>query len=99
MTDGNPNPIRWFANVSLVASSPIHGRENDTIGIGFYHLGVSSVPIVQTLGFGAENGVELFYNAAVTPWFHITPDLQILDPSQRQAATAILVGIRARLSF
>jgi porin len=99
LTDGNPNPIHWFANLSLVACSPIPGRENDTVGIGYYHLGVSGVPILTTLGFGAENGVELFYNTAVTPWFHVTPDLQILDPARQQTPTAVLVGIRARLSF
>ena len=99
LTDGNPNPIRWFANLSLVGNSPIRGRENDTIGIGYYHLGVSNLPILTIHGFGAEDGVELFYNAAVTPWFHVTPDLQILDPAQHHTATALLVGIRARLSF
>jgi porin len=99
LTDGNPNPIRWFANLSLVGSSPIRGRENDTIGIGYYHLGVSNLPILTLHGFGAEDGVELFYNAAVTPWFHVTPDLQILDPAQSRTGTAVLVGIRGRLSF
>ncbi len=99
LTDGNPNPIHWFANLSLVGSSPFLSRENDTCGIGYYHLGVSTVPVLTALGLGAENGVELFYNAAVTPWFHVTPDLQILDPAQRRTETAILVGLRARLSF
>jgi porin len=99
LTDGNPNPIRWFANLALVGSSPIRGRNNDTIGIGYYHLGVSSLPILKTLGLGAEDGIELFYNVAVTPWFHVTPDLQILDPAQRHTATALLFGIRGRLSF
>lgn len=99
LTDGNPNPIRWFANLSLVGTSPIRGRENDTIGIGYYHLGVSNLPILTIHGFGPENGVELYYNAAVTPWFHVTPDVQILDPAQSRTATAFLVGIRARLSF
>ncbi|HTI50506.1 MAG TPA: carbohydrate porin [Planctomycetaceae bacterium] len=99
LTDGNPNPIRWFANLSLVGTSPIRSRENDTIGIGYYHLGVSNLPILTLHGFGAEDGVELFYNAAITPWFHVTPDLQILDPAQSHTATAVLVGIRARLSF
>lgn len=99
LTDGNPNPIRWFANLSLVGTSPIQARENDTVGIGYYHLGVSNLPILTLHGFGAEDGVELFYNAAITPWFHVTPDLQILDPAQSHTATAILVGIRARLSF
>jgi porin len=99
LTDGNPNPIQWFANVSLAGSSPIHGREHDTIGIAYYHLGVSHLPILTIHGIGDENGVELFYNAAITPWFHLTPDVQILDPAQRNNPTAVLVGIRGRLSF
>lgn len=99
LTEGNPNPILWFANLSLVGASPIRSREHDTIGIGYYHLGVSNLPILKIHGFGAENGVELFYNAAVTPWFHVTPDVQILDPAQQNNATALLVGIRARISF
>ena len=99
LTDGDPNPIRWFANLSLVGTSPIRGRGNDTIGVGYYHLGVSRLPVLKTLGFGAEDGMELYYNAAVTPWFHVTPDLLVIDPSQRKNSTAVLVGIRARLSF
>ncbi len=99
LTDGNPNPIQWFGNVSLLGNGLIRGRENDTIGIGYYHLGVSNQPILKKYGFGDENGVELFYNVAVRPWFHLTPDLQILDPARREIATALLVGIRGRLSF
>jgi len=99
LTDGDPNPIRWFANVSLVGGSPIRKRENDTVGIGYYHLEVSNLPIFAIHGVGAENGVELYYNAAVRPWFHVTPDLQVLAPAQHHTATAILVGLRARLSF
>jgi porin len=99
LTDGNPNPIRWFANFSLVGNSPFLDRENDTIGIGYYHLGVSGGPFLTSLGFEAEDGIELFYNAAVTPWFHLTPDLQILDPSRRSNETALLIGVRGRISF
>jgi porin len=99
LTEGNPNPIQWFANLSLVGNSPIRSRENDTIGVGYYHLAVSNLPILKLHGFGAEDGVELYYNVAVTPWFHVTPDLQILDPAQQNNATALLVGIRARFSF
>lgn len=99
LTDGNPNPIRWFANVSLVGGSPIRGREDDTIGVGYYHLGISNLPILALHNVGPEDGVEFFYNVAVTPWFHVTPDLQILDPAQKSIPTALLVGVRARLSF
>ena len=30
-------------------------------------IGVSKLPILTIDGFGDEDGVELFYNAAVTP--------------------------------
>jgi porin len=99
LTDGNPNPIRWFGNASLVGNSPLRDRENDTIGIGYYHLAASSVPILALHGFSTENGAELFYNAAVTPWCHLTPDVQILDPANRHNPTALVVGMRGRLSF
>lgn len=99
LTDGNPNPIRWFGNLTLVGTSPLHAREHDTFGLGYYHLGVSPLTILKLHGIGAEDGVELFYNAAVTPWFHVTSDLQVLDPAQSHNATALVVGLRARLSF
>lgn len=99
LSDGDPNPIRWFGNLSLVGSSPLIGREDDTFGIGYYHIGASDLVILRRLGLAAEDGVEVFYNMSVTPWCHVTPDLQILDPAQRHFATAILVGIRVGVSF
>lgn len=99
LTDGNPNPIRWFGNVSLTGSSPINGRQNDTIGIAYYHIGVSDLQILKTAGLRDENGVEFFYNIEVSPWCHVTPDLQILEPAQNQTGTSIVVGLRCRVSF
>ncbi|HVX60324.1 MAG TPA: carbohydrate porin, partial [Pirellulales bacterium] len=99
LSDGNPNPIHWFANIALVANGPIRGREHDLFGIGYYHLGVSGLPVLEALGLSAENGFEVFYDAAVTPSFRLTPDLQVLNPARRGVATAVLIGVRARLSF
>ena len=44
-------------------------------------------------------GVEIFYNMAVTRWFELTPDLQIIDGGIRSADTAILFGLRGNLIF
>jgi porin len=99
ITDGDPDPIHWFANVALVGNGPFRSRGDDTLGIGYYHLQASNLAFLKALGFGAENGVELFYNAALTPWFHLTPDLQVVDPANRHNGTALLVGLRGRLSF
>jgi porin len=48
---------------------------------------------------GDGQGVELFYNIEVTPWYHITPDLQIIDPARETVDTAWVVGVRAKVDF
>ncbi len=51
-------------------------------------------------------GVEMFYNIAVTPWLHFTPDLQIIMPSRKELAalnknidTSVVAGFRVRIDF
>jgi porin len=102
LSDGNPNPIRWSGTVGVGGSSPIPGRKLDTFGISYYYLGLSSsfkniAP--RLLPLQDEQGVELFYNVAVTPWCHITPDLQVIDPARSRVDTSFVLGIRARFDF
>jgi porin len=49
--------------------------------------------------FGDSQGYEFFYNVEVTPCVHITPDLQIIDPSRRNLDSAVVLGARARILF
>jgi porin len=44
-------------------------------------------------------GVELYYNAAITPWFHLTTDLQIVDNENVADDTAIVFGFRGRMDL
>ena len=44
-------------------------------------------------------GAELFYNIGVTPWFHLTPDVQIIKPASERVDTAVVVGFRAKADF
>jgi porin len=102
LADSNPSPFRWFGSIGWGGSSPIAGRKLDTFGVGFYYLGLNSslrnlAP--RVLPFRDEQAVELFYNAAVTPWCHITPDLQVLFPAQKRADTALVLGLRMRIDF
>jgi carbohydrate-selective porin OprB len=46
-----------------------------------------------------EEGVELFYNIAVNQWFHITPDVQVIDPYKQRADTSFVAGVRAKIDF
>lgn len=102
IADDNPNPIRWSASGGVSGASPIPGRSRDTFGLGYFYLGISD-PLKRAARpltpLGNEQGVELFYNARVTPWFQFTPDLQVIDPFQQQARTALVFGLRAKLDF
>jgi hypothetical protein len=46
-------------------------------------FGVSMLPILTIHEFGDEDGVELFYNAAVTPWFHVSHQGHVEDGAKR----------------
>jgi porin len=110
LADDGPSPIRWSANVGLGGSSPLQTRPLDTFGVGYAFVNYSTpihqmAPLLQPIR--DDHIVELFYNVAVTPWFHLTPDLQVLVPAREQTLppgaeainTAIVVGLRAKIDF
>ena len=102
IADENPNPIRWSASVGISGTSPISGRTLDTFAVGCYFLAVSDVlkqEVAPSSPLRNDQGVELFYNASVTPWFHITPDLQVISPFERKASTALVLGLRMSIAF
>ena len=97
ISDGNPNPIKWIVSCGVGGHSPIHGREADRFGIGWYYGGANQGTFFRP---NDGTGVEIFYNVAVTPWFELTPDLQILDGgSMRKPDTAVIFALRGNLAF
>ena len=74
------------------------------MGVGYFYDELSSnfKQLVSTLpSVDLENvhGVELYYNAAVTPWFHLTGDLQVIDNQNVADDTAIILGLRAKIDL
>lgn len=102
ISDGNPNPIRWAGNVSLQAYGINQCRASDSFGVGYFYTGLSNnfqnlaSPIVALQDV---QGGEIYYNFAVTPWMNITPDLQVIQPANAGQSTAIVVGMRGKLTF
>ena len=84
-------------------SSSIGGRDDDTWGVGWYINGVSDElgPLATAfLGADTGQGVELFYNYAVTSWFHLTSDIQYIHPTaQKRSDDAVVVGFRAKIDL
>ena len=102
ISDGNPNPIRWSGTVSLQGHGLIEGRPADAAGIAYFYTGLSSDfqrLLSPAVDLRDVQGVEMYYNAAITPWFNLTPDLQIIQPANVGNDTAVVFGMRAKLTF
>ena len=82
---------------------PGRRRRDDTFGVGWYWA--SSSPQIGSLitsqfgPVGDGQGIECFYNYALTPAVCITPDVQYVVPSLRLAEPALIAGVRALVSF
>jgi porin len=113
-SDGNPNPVKYAYNVGVSANGMVPGRPKDTVGIGWARTQFSSnfVPFLRQkldVGLDIEDAVELYYDAAVTPWLNVTVDLQIVDSALNKdlnssgqlvnMGTAVVGGLRVYTRF
>ena len=46
---------------------------------------------------GDVQGGEVYYNAQITPWFHLTADLQVVEPAVQAEDTALVLGLRGKI--
>ncbi len=94
----NVNPVNYFYSLGVAGKGIISGRDNDTCGVGYYFIDLSNdLPPV----FHSEQGVELFYNVEITPWLHVTPDLQVIvNPGGTDDNDVSLVyGLRMQMNL
>ena len=100
VTSGEVNPIQSFYSIGVGGKGMIPTRDNDSFGIGYYYLDLSNkLPELIQRHSEDEKGIEIFYNIAVTPWLHITPDLQIIDPARSNVDTTVVAGVRVVMDF
>jgi porin len=77
------NPITRDGSVALIANGLSDGRPNDSFGLGIYHNGISR-PLKDDIArlTGAtvtpknEDGLEVFYDFAITPAIRVIPSYQ-----------------------
>ena len=87
-------------NVDINNTAGWKTGDNDTV-----FLLVSDMSRGQSIAYstdGGENfsqGIECFYNYAVTPAVRITPDVQYVVPALRLAEPSLIAGVRALVSF
>lgn len=79
IAERDTNPIDWSVAVGISGKGLLDIRPNDTFGFGYYHLQLTETQLFKALDMNDENGFEVWYNAELTPWFHLTADFQIID--------------------
>ena len=114
VSDGNPNPIKYAFIAGIGGKGVVPGRADDTFGLGIARTQFSNdfVPFLRqqlSLGLQHEDALEMYYNAAITPWLNATADLQIVEPALKKSIgssgsltnvdTAAVAGLRLRVRF
>jgi porin len=101
ISDGNPNRLYWSGHVGVGGTGLIPGRSLDNWGMGYYYLAPSTdlknalAPVERIRD---EQGLEIFYNFALTPWFILGADVQIIRPTLEND-TAVFIGLRNVIRF
>lgn len=97
---GEPNIFEQFYSFGLSGKGSVPDRDRDTWGIGYYHANIND-DINPAFGLHSEQGVEVYYNIEITPWCHVTPDLQVIvDPgSSDRHDVAVVYGLRMQMTF
>jgi porin len=97
LSDPDTSPFHWSCNVAIQATGMNRSRPQDTVGIGYFHSDLSGAfvnALSPVFDLGNVDGVELYYKAPVTECFHVTADLQVVEPAEEQFDTAVVVGVR-----
>jgi porin len=74
------------------------------IGAAYVYVSRRTKTAVQEIPFfGASIGdiwaTEVYYNFEVTPWFHLTPSLQVVQSENKHTEPSMIVGLRAVLEL
>jgi porin len=114
VSDGKANPIKYSFSLGLVGKGVVPDRPRDDFGIGWARTEFSDdfLPYLRRtfdLGLDHEDAVELYYNAAITPWLSVSPSLQVIFPALNKTLddsgnfesmdTIYMVGVRAGIRF
>ena len=91
VADGNPNFMKFFGSFGVGGKGMFESRPLDQFGLGYYYINIDNPKLqglFQTLEFlRNEYGFEAYYNAAITPWLLLTPDVQIVRGAQKDQVT------------
>jgi porin len=110
--DSQTAEIQWFVEAGLVYQGTFAGRDDDTVNLGFAYGHINGRLINaqknankdepdSEVEQSAETVIELNYGAQITPWWLLSPGLQvIINPgADNGTPTALVLGLKTALTF
>jgi porin len=98
------NEVEFYTDGGLAYTGLIPGRNQDVLGLGLSYTRLSNGlrdPQGNPYPNHYEGIVELTYQAFMTPWLNIQPDLEyIINPGALATQTnALVLGLRFNMTF
>ena len=101
VSDGRSNPFDVTVGGSLESLGFSSSRPGDRMGIAGFFNGLGDLSDLLSIlrPAGDVYGAEVYYNAEVTPCFHVTLDMQVLNTTFKSDNTALVLGVRGKIDF
>lgn len=102
IADGNPNYVQSSLIAGIGGRALFFGRVQDSFGVGAYRYNLSDElqgALNPYITFNDEAAIEAFYSYAVTPWLHLTGDVQYIKPATSGDKSALVAALRASVRF
>jgi porin len=90
----------WNAFARIEGYGLGKSRPGDRVGFSGWYSGlnrnIKDITAAVPGGLAARDnwGLELYYNREITPWFHLTGDMQVLQNSNADTDTSLVLGMR-----
>ncbi len=86
-SEGDPIPVQYFYSVGFGGKRLLPSRPLDQCGIGYYYSSINNAPVVYSVLSTRRVGLRSVLQYRPQPWLLLTPDVEIIGPSQKHPVT------------
>jgi porin len=95
--DHGVTDVKQFISGGVQYAGLFEGRDDDIIALG---IGYGILPNNGEFTVDSETVYEAYYNAQITKWLYVTPDIQYIHhPAEADATDALVIGARVQMFF
>ena len=98
------NTVNFYVETGINLFSPLPGRDDDIFGVGVLYTdfsddAVRDLQLTEAHVNDSESVLEIFYQAQITPWLVVKPEVQYIFDPMLAEDDAVLFGARIEIAF